>query len=100
MLLFQTLMEVEKQQTKRLTPTESHLPFSSLQLVLKQICRQGDKEASKTFLANNPEINLDFKDPEGGSTLLTDAVIKTAQFTDIVSLLLDAGADMEITDPR
>ena len=40
-------------------------PLSPLQIELKQICRLGDKEALKTFLANNPEINLDFKDPDG-----------------------------------
>jgi len=97
-LLLRTLVEAEKNETKILNPSPSHPPLSALQLELKQICRQGDKEGLKTFLANNPEINLDFKDPEGGSTLLTDAVIKTAQFTDIVSLLLDAGADLEITD--
>ena len=34
----------------------------------------------------------------GGSTLLTEAVTKTAQFTDIVSLLLEAGADTETRD--
>ena len=34
----------------------------------------------------------------GGSTLLTEVSIKTAQFTDIVSLLLDAGADLDIVD--
>jgi len=97
-LLLKTLVEAEKNETKILTPSQSHPPLSALQMELKQICRQGDKEGLKTFLANNPEINLDFKDPDGGSTLLTDAVIKTAQFTDIVSLLLDAGADLEITD--
>ena len=34
----------------------------------------------------------------GGSTLLTEAVTKTAQFTDIVSLLLEAGANPETRD--
>lgn len=34
----------------------------------------------------------------GGSTLLTEAVTKTAQFTDIVALLLEAGADTETKD--
>lgn len=72
--------------------------LNPLQLELRQICRQGDRDALKTFLANNPEINLDFKDPEGGSTLLTEAATKTAQFTDIVALLLEAGADTETTD--
>ena len=38
--------------------------LNPLQLELRQICRQGDRDALKTFLANNPEINLDFKDPE------------------------------------
>ena len=44
-------------------------PLNPLQLELRQICRQGDKDALKTFLANNPEINLDFKDPEGDLNL-------------------------------
>ena len=34
----------------------------------------------------------------GGSTLLTEAATKTAQFTDIVALLLEAGADTETRD--
>ena len=34
----------------------------------------------------------------GGSTLLTEVVTKTAQFTDIVTLLLDAGADIDNKD--
>ena len=39
--------------------------LNPLELELRQICRLGDKDALKTFLANNPEINLDFKDPDG-----------------------------------
>ena len=46
-------------------------PLNPLQLELRQICRQGDKDALKTFLANNPEINLDFKDPEGDSIVFS-----------------------------
>ena len=34
----------------------------------------------------------------GGQTLLTEVAIKTAQFTDIVSLLLEAGADLGVRD--
>ena len=34
----------------------------------------------------------------GGSTLLTEAATKTAQFTDIVALLLEAGADTDTRD--
>jgi len=72
--------------------------LNPLQAELRQICRLGDKEALKTFLANNPEINLDFREPDGGSTLLTEAVTKTAQFSDIVSLLIEAGADLTVRD--
>ena len=55
----------EKSQTAKLK-----LPaLNPLQLELRQICRLGDKDALKTFLANNPEINLDFKDPEGKKEL-------------------------------
>ena len=39
--------------------------LSPLQLELWGICRMGDKKALQTLLANNPEINLDFKDPSG-----------------------------------
>jgi len=100
-LLLQGLVQASKEQgTKPATAQSSEPlpPLSPLQLELRGICRLGDKEALKTFLANNPEINLDFKDPSGGSTLLTEVSIKTAQFTEIVSLLLDAGADLDIVD--
>jgi len=96
-LLLRRLVEAEKNEVK-FTPTEPIPALSALQIELKQICRLGDKEGLKTFLANNPEINLDFKDPDGGSTLLTEVVTKTAQFTDIVTLLLDAGADIDNKD--
>ena len=40
-------------------------PLTPLQLELRQLCRSGNKTMLKTFLANNPEIDLDVKDPEG-----------------------------------
>ena len=40
-------------------------PLTSLQLQLRQLCRLGDKDMVKIFLANNPEIDLDARDPEG-----------------------------------
>lgn len=72
-LLLKSLLEGKKQaaeakkvaEAKMVAPTKPLPPLSALQLELKQICRLGDKEALKTFLANNPEINLDFKDPQG-----------------------------------
>ena len=66
-LLLQGLVQAAKQGTKAATaqPSEPLPPLSPLQLELRGICRLGDKEALKTFLANNPEINLDFKDPSG-----------------------------------
>ena len=51
MLLLRTSVEAEKHEIKLLTLTESHPPLSSLQLELKQICREGDKEVLKTFFA-------------------------------------------------
>ena len=63
-LLLRRLVEAEKNEVK-FTPTEPIPALSALQIELKQICRLGDKEGLKTFLANNPEINLDFKDPDG-----------------------------------
>ena len=66
-LLLQGLVQAAKQGTKPAAghPSEPLPPLSPLQLELRGICRLGDKEALKTFLANNPEINLDFKDPSG-----------------------------------
>ena len=66
-LLLQGLVQAAKQGTKPATAQSSKPlpPLSSLQLELRGICRLGDKEALKTFLANNPETNLDFKDPSG-----------------------------------
>ena len=40
-------------------------PLTPLQLELRQLCRSGNKAMLKTFLVNNPEIDLDVKDPEG-----------------------------------
>merc|ERR1711937_1045599 len=91
--LIRRMMQGERSQESKVSSSE-HIPaLNPLQLELRQICRLGDKEALKTFLANNPAINLDFREPECGSTLLTEAVTKTAQFSDIVALLLEAGAD-------
>ena len=64
--LLRSLVEAEKKKLRMpVTKSEPLPPLSIEQLELKQICRLGDKEALKTFLANNPEINLDFQDPEG-----------------------------------
>jgi len=44
-------------------------PLTPMQLELRQLCRSGNKSMLKTFLANNPDIDLDAKDPEGMCSL-------------------------------
>merc|ERR1712179_556738 len=61
-------------------------------------CRSGNKSMLKTFLANNPDIDLDVKDPEAGTTALNEVATKSAQFAEIVELLIEAGAGIEVTD--
>ena len=36
-----------------------------MQVELRQICRLGNRAMLKTFLVDNPEIDLDMMDPEG-----------------------------------
>lgn len=72
-------------------------PLTSIQLQLWKMCRLGDKDMLETFLKNNPGIDLDCRDQEG-STVLNEAVTKTAQFSEIVGVLLNAGAGLEVTD--
>jgi len=73
-------------------------PLTPLQLELRQLCRSGNKSMLKTFLANNPDIDLDAKDPEAGTTALNEVATKSAQFAEIVELLIEAGAGIEVTD--
>jgi len=73
-------------------------PLTPLQLELRQLCRSGNKSLLKTFLANNPDIDLDAKDPEAGTTALNEVATKSAQFAEIVELLIEAGAGIEVTD--
>ena len=89
------------------------------QLELRQICRLGDKAMLKTFLktflVKNPEIDLDMMDPEGklnikntditrnllflaGTTVLNEGATKTAQFVEIVEILLEAGAGLGVVN--
>ena len=72
-------------------------PLTPIQLQLRKFCRLGDKDLLKTFLSENPGIELDVRDPDGG-TLLTEAATKTAQFCDIAEVLIQAGAGLEVTD--
>jgi len=72
-------------------------PLTSIQLQLWKMCKLGDKDMLETFLKNNPGIDLDCRDQEG-STVLNEAVTKTAQFTEIVGVLLNAGAGLEVKD--
>jgi len=73
-------------------------PLSPLQLQLRSLCRAGDKCEVENFLKNNPEIDLDAKDPEAYTTVLNEVSTKNAQFSDIVELLLQAGAKHDVTD--
>ena len=72
-------------------------PLSPVQKELKKVCRLGDKSLLKTFLSDHPNIDLDIKDVDG-ATLLTEAATKTAQFSDIVEVLLQAGASLSACD--
>lgn len=72
-------------------------PLSPIQQQLRKVCRLGDKELLRSFLSKNPGIELDVKDPDGG-TILTETATKTAQFSDIATVLIDAGAGLEVTD--
>lgn len=72
-------------------------PLSPLQKELKKVCRLGDKALLKSFLSDHPNIDLDVKDVDGG-TLLTEAATKTAQFSDIVEVLVEAGAGLSVCD--
>ena len=72
-------------------------PLSPVQKELKKVCRLGDKSLLKSFLSDHPNIELDIKDVNG-DTLLTEAATKTAQFSDIVEVLLEAGASLSVCD--
>jgi hypothetical protein len=51
-----------------------------MQLELRQICRLGDKAMLKTFLVNNPEIDLDMMDPEGKLNIRRQTLLITLYF--------------------
>ena len=59
------------------TPKVVYPPLSQLQLRLRKVCRLGDQNLLRTFLADNPGVDLDVKDPDGG-TILTETATKTA----------------------
>lgn len=79
------------------TPKVIYPPLSPLQLRLRKVCRLGDKHLLQTFLAENPGVELNVKDPDGG-TILTETATKTAQFCDIADALMKAGAGLEVSD--
>jgi len=79
------------------TPKVIYPPLSPLQLRLRKVCRLGDKHLLQTFLAETPGVELDVKDPDGG-TILTETATKTAQFCDIADALMKAGAGLEVSD--
>ena len=77
------------------------------------MCRLGDRVKLKQFLTDRPGIDLDVKCQDGsshlklepnsprhnllsGTTVLNEAVTKTAQFTGIVEVLLDFGARLDV----
>lgn len=57
----------------------------------------GDAAALRTYLQNNPGLNLDVCDDDG-STLLHEVVTKTAQFLEVTRILVLAGASIHICD--
>ena len=65
-------------------------PLTPLQLELRQLCRSGNKAMVKTFLVNNPEIDLDVKDPEGKKdtmkTILLITVLLIFQLEQLLSM--------------
>ena len=83
--------------TQDATPKVVYPPLSPLQLRLRKVCRLGDKNLLRAFLADNPGVELDVKDPDGG-TILTETATKTAQFCDIADVLMEAGAGLEVSD--
>jgi len=72
-------------------------PLTLEQEKLWKICRLGDRALLDEFLLNNPTVNLDCKNAQG-STLLTEAATKMAQFPDIVEVLLNSGAGIDVAD--
>ena len=40
-------------------------PLIPIQQQLRKVCRLGDKDKLTNFLTNNPDIDLDVRDPEG-----------------------------------
>ena len=77
------------------------------------MCRLGDRNKLKEFLTDHDGIDLDVKCQDGklvptahnsiplhmilpGTTVLNEAVTKTAQFTGIVEVLLDFGARIDV----
>jgi len=72
-------------------------PLNELQRELRQVCRLGDRVKLKQFLTDRPGIDLDVK-CQDGTTVLNEAVTKTAQFTGIVEVLLDFGARLDVSD--
>jgi len=72
-------------------------PLNELQRELRQVCRLGDRNKLKEFLADHDGIDLDVK-CQDGTTVLNEAVTKTAQFTGIVEVLLDFGARIDVSD--
>jgi len=79
------------------TPKVVYPPLSPVQRQLRKVCKLGDKDLLRTFLTDNPEIELDVKDPEG-DTILTEAATKAAQFNDVTEVLIKAGAGVNVAD--
>ena len=72
-------------------------PLTTIQKELWKMCRLGDECKLRNFLTENPGLDLDCRDSEG-STNLNEAATKAAQFSEIVQVLLEAGAGLEVAD--
>ena len=51
---------------------EVYPPLTPLQLQLRKVCRLGDKNILKTFLTDNPGIDLDIRDPDGKNSVCAE----------------------------
>ena len=81
----------------RLSRVKLHPPPSAVQDHLIRLCQLGDSQGLRQFLTDQPGLQLDAK-CQDGSTVLHEAVTKTAQFAGVVEVLLDHGARLDVCD--
>ena len=82
---------------RRLPRVDIHPPPSARQDQLTRLCQLGDSQGLSQLLTAHPGLQLDAKCPDG-STVLHEAVTKTAQFSAVVEVLLDHGASLDVRD--